>query len=107
MRERESDFAFEYIRKAPNNPSPWGYLKGLFNGQKYSENPELKEKLIKFRETNVTSPHPVSLLVDIYQEENNAESVQKATELCKILETTLDTLHHKYWVYRAQNLVKS
>eukprot|EP01114_Cavostelium_apophysatum_P019247 TRINITY_DN6149_c0_g2_i1.p1 TRINITY_DN6149_c0_g2~~TRINITY_DN6149_c0_g2_i1.p1 ORF type:complete len:337 (-),score=73.09 TRINITY_DN6149_c0_g2_i1:37-981(-) len=106
LRDTEIDFAFKWIRKAPNNESPWVYLKGLFMNDKYASNPDLKTKCVDFREQFVTSPHVASLLVDIYQEEGSKESINKALELCNMLETSLDNIHRKFWIFRKDQLLK-
>jgi len=45
-------------------------------------------------------------LVDIYEQEGTQESIQHAIELCNTLETSMDTIHRKYWIYRRQSLPK-
>jgi len=104
VRSNELNYAFDWIKKAPNNQSPWAYIKGLYLNQKIGDQPELKQMSLEFREKYVTSHHVASLLVDIYESEGTVESIQKAKEICNELETSLDTLHKKYWVYRRQNL---
>lgn len=103
-KKREITFAFSHIKRAPNNQSPWAYLKGLFAKDKFSSVPELKAEVLEFREKYVTSPHAASLLVDIYEQEGTPESVQEAQKLCETLETSLDSLHRKYWNYRRSKM---
>lgn len=100
IRESEIEYALKFIQKAPNNPSPWNYLKGLFLNEKYSSYPSLKQTLLGMKEKYVTSPYVRSLLVDIYQEENTKESEEKALELITELSEKVDILHKKYWEYR-------
>jgi len=102
--EREIQYAFEWIKKGPNNPSPWSYIKGLFINEKISDSVNLKNACIEFREKHIACSHVASLLVDIYESEQTKESIQKASGLCTELEISLDSLHKKYWVYRKQNL---
>jgi len=104
IRNREIGYAFDWIKKAPNNQSPWIYLKGLFIDQKIGDHPELKKLCLEFRNKFTTSPHVASLLVDIYESEGTKESILQAAELCTALETSLDNIHRKYWVYRKQSL---
>jgi len=104
IRNREIEYSFDWIKKAPNNQSPWTYLKGLFINEKISDHPELKKLCLEFREKFVTSPHVASLLLDIYESDGTQESIHKAVELCTALETSLDSIHRKYWIYRRQNL---
>ena len=35
-RQKEIDFAFGWIKKAPNNQSPWNYITGYGYTQKYT-----------------------------------------------------------------------
>jgi len=102
--EREANFAVSFIRKAPNNQSPWTYLKGLFNHEKYANFPTLVKTLQEMKEKYVSCSHASSLLVDIYEQENSKESITQAIELVKFLANHLDTLHNKYWVYKNQKL---
>jgi len=102
--EREITYAVSYIKKAPNNQSPWAYLKGLFKGGKFSESPSIKQTLTELSENYPTSPHASALLVDIYEEENTTPSIQKAIELCISLGENLDNFHRKYWSYKQRQL---
>jgi len=104
-RDTEINFAIDFIKKAPNNESSWTYLRGLFLQDKYNTNPILKQTLLDLKQKFITSPHVVSLLVDIYEQEGTKESIKTALELCSSLETSLDTLHRKYWVYRKDRIL--
>jgi len=106
-RDTEINFAIDFIRKAPNNECPWTYLRGLFLQDKYATNPILKQTLLDLKQKYTTSPHVVSLLLDIYEQEGTKESIEAAVELCNILETSLDTLHRKYWVFRKERIFGS
>jgi len=102
--EREINYALSYIKKAPNNQSPWTYLKGLFKGGRFSDSPTIKQLLTEFSEQYPTSPHAAALLMEIYEEERTKESIQRAIELCDSLENHLDTFHRKYWSYKRAQL---
>jgi len=106
VRDAEIDYAFSWIKKAPNNQSPWTYVSGLFINEKFASNPHLKTKCLEFKSHHVTSPHVVSLLIDIYQQDDTDESIKQAIEWCTQLETSLDTIHKKYWVYK-RNLLQA
>jgi len=98
--EREVEYSFQFIKKAPNNQSPWTYIRGLFaKGGNYSSYPRLKSLCNEFKEKYATCPHVASLLVDIYQQEGTSETLQKAIELCFTLEASLDSIHKKYWYF--------
>jgi len=104
LRKQEIEYAFKYIRKAPNNQSPWTYLKGLFKGSRFDTVPSLKDTCLEFSKNYPTCAHAVSLLVDIYEEEGTKESLNLALENCKRLEEVLAPIHAKYWIYRASML---
>jgi len=103
--QTEIDYAFKYIRKAPNNQSPWTYVKGLFKGRKLSSVPSLRATCQEFAKSFPTCAHVISLLVDHYEEDGTKESLLLAEEGCLHLATKLATIHSKYWHYRA-DLVK-
>jgi len=98
--QNELQFALSYIKKAPNNQSPWVYLKGLFIHEKFSDFPEFLNTMEEIREKYITSSHATSLLIDIYEQKNTKESLQKALKLTIELANQLDTIHNKYWVYK-------
>ena len=80
--QKEIQYSIDYIRKAPNNQSPWAYLKGLFLGKQFSDFPELKQILLELKDKYITSPHAHSLLLDIYEQQNTKESLQSALQVC-------------------------
>jgi len=100
----EIQYALKYILKAPNNQSPWAYLKGVLLNQKYSDFPEIKASCLQLKEKFVSCPHVVSLLVDINEQENTADSKVMAKELCGALANSLDNIRQKYWNYRAETI---
>lgn len=103
-RDAEIAYSFTWIKKAPNNQSPWTYVRGLFTDEKFSANPELKKTVLEFHQQLITSPHTASLLVDILEQEEGNDSKKQAIELCNQLETSLDTIHRKYWAYKKSKL---
>lgn len=100
----EIQYAFKFISKAPNNQSPWAYLKGLLLNRSFSEFPELKETCLTMKEKFVSCSHVHSLLADIYEQENTPESKAKAKEHFLALANNLDTMRQKYWLYRAEKI---
>jgi len=46
----------------------------------------------------------LSLLIDIYEQENNVQSLNNAIENCKVLRERVDVLHSKYWAFREQRI---
>lgn len=102
--EREVQYALSFIRKAPNNESPWNYLQGVLRGRRLSEWPGLKEACLELYSRHLHSPFLLSLLVDMYEEEAGQESLRKAIELCGQLAGEVDTIRRQYWDYTARRL---
>jgi len=100
----EIQYAFKYILKAPNNQSPWVYLKGILLNKSYADFPEVKETCLVLKDKFVSCPHISALLVEIYEQEDKQDSKTKAKELCSHLATSLDTIRQKYWEYRAEKV---
>jgi protein farnesyltransferase/geranylgeranyltransferase type-1 subunit alpha len=100
IKKQEIEYAFGYIRKAPNNQSPWNYVKGLFKGGRFDEVPELRERCLEFRANFPTCAHVVSLLVDIWLEVDTPESLILARDGCETLANQLAQTQKKYWTYR-------
>lgn len=100
IREREIGFAVKAIEKAPQNPSPWNYLRGI---TKSSETPigTLKDIAIQYaditRPDAVRSSHALDLLADILADEKSAEQASKALDL---LAKKYDPIRKNYWEYR-------
>jgi len=107
--DREVRYALSFIRKAPNNESPWNYLQGVLKGKQLSEYPGLKDTCQEMF-SQYHSPFLLSLLVDMYEEEagrGEKESLRKALELCEMLSQEVDTIHKQYWDYTARRLEKN
>eukprot|EP01112_Ceratiomyxa_fruticulosa_P011481 TRINITY_DN3113_c0_g1_i1.p1 TRINITY_DN3113_c0_g1~~TRINITY_DN3113_c0_g1_i1.p1 ORF type:complete len:325 (-),score=72.70 TRINITY_DN3113_c0_g1_i1:223-1197(-) len=102
---REIDYAFSFIKKSPNNQSPWNYLRGLFGANvPFSAFPIVKSTSLEIKDKFPVCGHVLSLLIDIYEEENNPEDLKLAQGFCREL-ATLDFVHKKYWLYREKTLV--
>jgi len=99
----EIQYAFKYIMKAPNNQSPWAYLKGLLLNKSYSDFPVVKETCSQLMTKFVACCHILSLLVDINEQENTPESNVQAKELCGKL-AAMDTTRAEYWHWRQNNV---
>jgi len=109
---QEIEFALQKIKVAPNNESPWKYLRGttgdislLFEyGPKHPNLYQLSSLLNfcnKLREGNILSPHLLSLLADIYTLQNNQT---EAIKLYELLADKIDSIHRKYWNYRKSQI---
>ncbi|KAJ4300966.1 CAAX geranylgeranyltransferase alpha subunit [Kalmusia sp. IMI 367209] len=88
------------IRKAPQNQSPWNYLKGIVRAANLPTS-SLKDFALEFADMrqpdDIYSSHALDLLADIYAEENNEEEAKKALDL---LSTRFDPIRAHYWNYR-------
>eukprot|EP01132_Coremiostelium_polycephalum_P003174 gene3174-3973_t len=98
--EKEIQYSMNHIKHSPNNESPWNYLAGLFKGQKFSVVPTLLPTLCALKERYIGCIHVNSLIIDIYEEENTKESLEKNLKICLSLANNIDQLHKKYWMYR-------
>lgn len=105
-KEREVAFAQEAIRKAPQNQSPWNYLRGVLDK---SESP--LEEVQAFAEEfagvekmdgdAVASSHALDLLAEIYGVQGKQEVAGKAYEL---LAKKYDPIRANYWDYLREQL---
>ncbi|GAM21439.1 hypothetical protein SAMD00019534_046140 [Acytostelium subglobosum LB1] len=102
---KETQYALSFIRMSPNNESPWSYLRGLFKGQSLLQSPELMETLLELKGKYIGCPHVLSLLIDMYEEQNTRDSLTAALALCTSLQNTVDQIHHNYWQYKHGKLM--
>ena len=103
LRRREIDYAWTWIRKSPNNQSPWSYLAAMTAGPAIDvarDFPELRGQLEDAASRYVTCAHVFSLLVDLYEKEATPAALNKAIEHCDALQQRLASSHEKYWAYR-------
>ena len=98
--EREIAYAKEKIMLAPQNQSPWNYLRGVFK-KKGNGKVEVKAFAKQFadldKEDGVRSSHALDLLADIYTDEQEKERAADALEL---LARRYDPIRKNYWNYR-------
>ena len=121
--KREADTALLHIARAPSNPSPWAYLRGIAEPVGYSKLPQVRaacEKLGTATAAAATQAdggeeegggggssssgpcvEALALLVDILLEPNSEErDAKRAGELCEQLKA-LDPIRERYWTWRA------
>lgn len=99
-RLKEIEFAFEWIKKAPNNQSPWNYVSGMMKGMKYSEFPQVKSTCEELLEKHAFCSHVKALLVNIYTEEKQYDKARALLE--ELIKS--DVIKAKYWQYRLSTL---
>lgn len=96
MRDR---FAQNAIRKAPQNQSPWNYLRGIVNnsGMPLSD---IKAFALEFASVDqadkVSSSHALDLLAETYAKEGQTQNAAKAYDL---LSSKYDPIRANYWEY--------
>lgn len=99
VKKREVEFATEAVSKAPQNPSPWNYLRGI---AKKTEGGLKQLKALASEYADVSKPngvrssHSLDLLADILADEDK----QKAGEALDLLAITYDPVRKNYWEYR-------
>ncbi|KAF3934044.1 hypothetical protein ABW19_dt0203180 [Dactylella cylindrospora] len=102
--EREVEFAKEAILKAPQNPSPWNYVKAVLRKGNI-ELATLKHFCEGFAPVlspdEITSSHALDILSEIYDEAGDATKAEKALEL---LASRFDPVRKNYWRYRRRLL---
>ncbi len=98
--ERELEYTKRAIMMAPQNASPWNYLRGVIRHQG-SGLTSMKSFAQQFadieKEDEVRSSHALDLLADVYAEEKQNERSGKALEL---LAMRFDPIRKNYWNYR-------
>lgn len=99
VKKREIEFATQAISKAPQNPSPWNYLRGIAKSSG-SGLKELKGLATQYADISkpdgVRSSHALDLLADILADEDK----QQAGEALDLLAITYDPIRKNYWEYR-------
>ena len=98
--KREEDFVKDAIEMAPQNESPWNYLRGLYR-KKEKDIAGLKgfaEGFGGMDDQKARSTHALDLLADIYgKEEDGKQEARKALDL---LADRYDPIRANYWRYK-------
>lgn len=101
IRKREVEFAKTAIDKAPQNPSPWNYLRGIVrkSGMELAELEEFARLHADLsKPEGVRSSHALDLLADILAEKKGGKV--QAGEALDLLATKYDPIRRNYWEYR-------
>ncbi|OTA87272.1 hypothetical protein M434DRAFT_399546 [Hypoxylon sp. CO27-5] len=106
--DREVEYAEEKIKLAPQNQSPWNYLKGVLvkGGRKLGTVRQFAEDFVENlggpeEAEKVRSSHALDLLADIYKE---AGETDKADLALRRLGEKWDRIRRGYWEYRRKLL---
>ncbi|KAI1480194.1 protein prenylyltransferase [Daldinia eschscholtzii] len=105
--DREIEYAEQKILLAPQNQSPWNYLRGVLvkGGRKLGTIREFAEQFVKnlgdAEGEEVRSSHALDLLADIYKE---AGELDRADLVLRRLGNKWDRIRRGYWEYRRKLL---
>jgi protein farnesyltransferase/geranylgeranyltransferase type-1 subunit alpha len=108
--EREINYAKDHISWAPQNPSPWNYLRGVLKraGMPVTDMRVFCEGFVGGKGADlmsesgsVRSSHAIDWLADIYRMEGD---LQRSKECLGALGRKWDPIRRKYWAYRAKQL---
>lgn len=105
--EREIEYAKQAIRTAPQNQSPWNYLRGVLRNQGQGLG-ALKDFAESFadvsREDEVRSSHALDFLADVYAAEEEEQGRERASAALELLARRFDPIRRNYWNYRRELL---
>lgn len=102
---REIQFTIEKISLAPNNESPWNYLRGLLEKPGLNSSKVVEEFCVKLFENECRSPHLLGFMIDAIEEKLEGAPelcdtlLPTALKLCDELATNHDTIRKNYWNY--------
>ena len=102
--DREVEYTKGKIRMAPQNQSPWNYLRGVHRraSRRLSEEQQFAAEFVgDVNGEEVRSSHAVDWLAECFAEQG--ESV-KAKECLRALAKKWDPVRKNYWDYRANTL---
>lgn len=103
--DREVAYAEAKIRLAPQNPSPWNYLRGVLRraGRRVSEEQAFAAGFVgaDVMGEEVKSSHAVDWLAESWAERGDEA---RARECWAALARKWDPIRKNYWDYRARNL---
>eukprot|EP00002_Diphylleia_rotans_P026649 TRINITY_DN5324_c0_g1_i1.p1 TRINITY_DN5324_c0_g1~~TRINITY_DN5324_c0_g1_i1.p1 ORF type:complete len:309 (-),score=60.34 TRINITY_DN5324_c0_g1_i1:30-956(-) len=102
--EREVRFCVQQITLAPNNESPWNYLRGL--RKRISIPSERPAPTFVFDAGFDRNSLALNLRVEILQDMNTKESLTTASEICNLLASEIDPIRAKYWRFHRKIQIK-
>jgi len=116
---REVSYTKGKISLAPNNLSPWNYMRGILDRTKteygsieefvtpYTKSEESPESVVDLdnpppsKGAQLPAAPAVEFLADIRESQGR---IPEATELFKLLGDQLDTIRKRYWEFRISEL---
>lgn len=104
--EREIKFAENQIWLAPQNQSPWNYMRGVLRkaGRELATQESFAIQFVEIDEgkEDIKSTHALDLLAEIWAAKGEKEKAEKALSL---LGDKYDPIRKKYWEWRHAELV--
>ncbi|CAG8552390.1 5775_t:CDS:2 [Diversispora eburnea] len=104
---QEVQYGINKILLAPNNISPWNYVKGIIAKSKEQDISVLEGLCKELEKQNIISYHALGCLVDIYESRAKRGSIEDKNlgiKTCELLAEKRDNIRQKYWEYRKQVL---
>ncbi|RDW68448.1 hypothetical protein BP5796_09105 [Coleophoma crateriformis] len=106
--DRELNFAKAATFEAPQNQSPWNYLRGVLRkaDRKLSTEEEFASQFVQDLEedtVDIKSSHALDFLADVWEETGE---VKKADRALTLLGDTFDRVRKNYWEWRRKALKK-
>lgn len=100
--DREIEFSKAATFEAPQNQSPWNYLRGVLRkgGRKLSSQECFASEFVKIPEDgeeDIRSSHALDFLADVWAEEGK---IEKADEALLLLGDKYDRIRKNYWEWR-------
>jgi len=103
--DREMEFSKAAMFEAPQNQSPWNYLRGVLRkgGRDLATQEYFAGEFVKIdgEEEDVKSSHALDFLADVWSEKGEAEKADKALRL---LGDKYDPIRKNYWDWRRKAL---
>jgi protein farnesyltransferase/geranylgeranyltransferase type-1 subunit alpha len=102
--DQEVDYTKAKITLAPQNPSPWNYLKGVLRrgGRSMTEEQEFAAGFVgDVNGDEVRSSHAVDWLAECFAEQGESD---RAKECLQALGRKWDPIRKNYWDYRVKML---
>lgn len=109
--EREIKYTLMMIEQAPNNESPWNYLRGILMDKNLSEMNNVVSFCRDLKDNGCKSPHLLGFLIEIMENElelnpDDNSKLKFALELCAVLGHEVDTIRIEYWNYISRSLLE-
>jgi protein farnesyltransferase/geranylgeranyltransferase type-1 subunit alpha len=100
--DREIEFSKAATFEAPQNQSPWNYLRGVLRkgGRKLTSQECFASEFVRISEDgeeDIKSSHALDFLADVWAEEGKKE---KADEALRLLGDKYDRIRKNYWDWR-------